>query len=553
MKNSLRAPGLPDNLLRSVSISLICTIIYAIWLSHSPFITTASLPVYDRLYKFSLFFHPAVEILDRVNIIAIDDGSLKRINKRWPWPRDIIAQVINSLSSCDPAVICVDLVFAGKSTDPRHDLMLAEALKKTSNIVVAYYYGKDMTPVLPEQTLAENASAIGFVNKPRDMDNKIRRMRPFSVTDIDILEDFSMGVKAAALALNTIEEDIVLNMPLRHDNTTYIRYFGYRKQFRVIPVWKILENDFDPSLLKESLIFLGVTSEALHDTYDTPVGIIPGVLIGAHESLTYITRWFFSYSSALFDIYILFIFVLASALFSYMLPILKGISVVILELLLFLLISIYLLINSVIIDYATCLIFIPLTSFFIYVSRYATLGFENIRLRKEVITDGLTQLYSHNYFASRLDAEFSRAQRENKALSLAVFDVDYFKSVNDKYGHEFGNTVLKRMASIMQNNSRPYDIVARYGGEEFCILMPDVDPNDAFNLTERIWGIIRKTAFITSTGVSINVTISAGIASLGECVFAGPSDFIDAADVALYQSKSTGRDKVSVFKSEVQN
>jgi diguanylate cyclase (GGDEF)-like protein len=125
-----------------------------------------------------------------------------------------------------------------------------------------------------------------------------------------------------------------------------------------------------------------------------------------------------------------------------------------------------------------------------------------------------------------------------------MIDLDYFKKINDQYGHEAGDKVLKKISVLLLENTRDDDYVGRFGGEEFIILMPNCDEEKAFGLAERIRTIIEKTPIvIDKAGLSVNVTISVGIS----CLYPegnNDSDTISEADKALYSAKDKGRNLV---------
>ncbi len=163
----------------------------------------------------------------------------------------------------------------------------------------------------------------------------------------------------------------------------------------------------------------------------------------------------------------------------------------------------------------------------------------NARLEIEATTDGLTGLLNHLTFKRSLDQEFLRARGSGAPLSVALLDVDRFKSYNDTFGHPAGDGVLQRMAAIMQAATRSTDIVARYGGEEFVIVMPNTDARGALETMDRLRRAIESTAW-----PKCPVTASLGIATLSANTIA-PRDLIAAADEALYRSKQAGRNRIS--------
>lgn len=165
------------------------------------------------------------------------------------------------------------------------------------------------------------------------------------------------------------------------------------------------------------------------------------------------------------------------------------------------------------------------------------------RLRRAALTDGLTGLWNYAQFRQLLDREFNRTRRYGGVVSLLMLDLDHFKAVNDTYGHEAGNHVLKSVASQLLNLVRDTDIVARYGGEEFAVICPQTDLEDAFRLAERIRQTLRREV-VVSESRRHTVTASIGVAATSQPEVGSPRELINLADHAMYEAKREGRDRV---------
>lgn len=162
-------------------------------------------------------------------------------------------------------------------------------------------------------------------------------------------------------------------------------------------------------------------------------------------------------------------------------------------------------------------------------------------LQSMATTDVLTGLINRRYFDRRLAEEISRCKRHNYNLSLALFDIDHFKLINDTYGHTVGDKILKELGDIILKNTRESDISARYGGEEFVLILPETTQIEASDLLERLRQLIEGHTFIKNDS-PVMITISVGIAQFDPEYT--PEDFLEQADAALYQAKKTGRNKV---------
>ncbi len=169
------------------------------------------------------------------------------------------------------------------------------------------------------------------------------------------------------------------------------------------------------------------------------------------------------------------------------------------------------------------------------------------KLLEEAHTDGLTKCYNKAYFNTALELEIKKSKVTGKPLTLIIFDLDHFKKLNDTYGHDAGDYVLKEKSRIIRDHGiRQGDIFARYGGEEFCILLPNTNLKQGFEIAERLRNLIQKHEFIYD-GKRLPVTASVGIADYRQGVNNG-TDLFKRADKAVYMSKDGGRNQVNFFK-----
>lgn len=163
-------------------------------------------------------------------------------------------------------------------------------------------------------------------------------------------------------------------------------------------------------------------------------------------------------------------------------------------------------------------------------------------------TDALTKLNNRRCFENCFDKEFARAKRYGNKLSIGIIDVDFFKKINDTYGHLCGDYILQEVAYNIVNNFRQTDFVFRYGGEEFTVILTETPAESAQIPFERLRKTIEEQVF-KYDNKDIKVTISAGISSNTELQDAW--DMLDEADKALYKAKNNGRNRVELFKKEI--
>jgi diguanylate cyclase (GGDEF)-like protein len=165
-------------------------------------------------------------------------------------------------------------------------------------------------------------------------------------------------------------------------------------------------------------------------------------------------------------------------------------------------------------------------------------------LEQEVQRDGLSGLYNRGFFDQALAQSVAAARREERPVSLILFDVDHFKDVNDSYGHQVGDKVLAGIAKILGSRLRPTDVCARYGGEEFVLLLPDTDTVGAAVVAERLRQRVADLAHDIGNGAVLRATVSAGYASIQPGSQATAELLLASADAAMYAAKRAGRNRV---------
>ena len=164
-------------------------------------------------------------------------------------------------------------------------------------------------------------------------------------------------------------------------------------------------------------------------------------------------------------------------------------------------------------------------------------------LNKQVHTDTLTGLGNYRHFCQIIDNEMERTRRTGQATAMIIVDLDFFKKINDNYGHEVGNLALIQTSGILQKGVRKLDIACRYGGEEFIIVLPSTDLLTAIQIAERLRMLIEETPLITDDH-SIAITASMGVDIYNRTDMDSREKFIARVDTLLYQAKESGRNRV---------
>ena len=176
------------------------------------------------------------------------------------------------------------------------------------------------------------------------------------------------------------------------------------------------------------------------------------------------------------------------------------------------------------------------------------------KLEEQSITDALTGLKNRRFFDERLREEFQRAQRYGDFLSLIMADLDHFKEVNDRFGHQAGDAVLREAAALIRGSLRDPDICARYGGEEFAVILPKTHMTGALAVAERIWRAVSAKEFsIGADGTAplqtIRVTASVGVAFYPSKDIVSSELLVRFADQALYEAKRQGRNNICLYQA----
>ncbi len=171
------------------------------------------------------------------------------------------------------------------------------------------------------------------------------------------------------------------------------------------------------------------------------------------------------------------------------------------------------------------------------------------KLEQLAVQDGLTGLYNYRYLQTRMNEEFKRAERYREPLACVMVDLDHFKHMNDRHGHDAGDALLRQTAERLRLAVREIDVVTRYGGEEFLLVLPSTNFSGALSVADRVWRSIGGAPF-QLPGTRERVTASVGVAVFPSRDIKSKDQLIKAADRALYQAKGDGRDRICVYQHQ---
>ena len=188
-----------------------------------------------------------------------------------------------------------------------------------------------------------------------------------------------------------------------------------------------------------------------------------------------------------------------------------------------------------------------------FAANIAAIAIENrdnrIDLEKQAYTDYLTGLNNRRSFIEQTEMELHRKKRYGSEFSLIMFDIDYFKYINDKYGHNTGDLVLKEIANVCYIILREVDIAGRIGGEEFAILLPETNIIEAQKVAERLRVAISKAKVLSSLDEEVKFAASFGVTFTNNNTNILINELLNQADTALYKAKNSGRNKVVIYEN----
>lgn len=543
---------------------------YTLALSHTPLFASIRLKTIDSLFQWRSAYFTRFSKTQDIVVVGVDDESYQRMNRSWPWGREVFAVGLDNLKKLKPKVIGIDFAFVGKGKDTAEDEWLAKSIAKNGNVILSAYFNENGTFVTPVGRLKESALGVGFVDKPLDRDGVGRRAnfivelagkRGISYSLGSEMACAFLGLKPSQ-SIRSSDQKITFALASLRDSSPLVKadvptdknrqlWLSYRykpKKVAYFSYWQIMAGQVPPGALEEKIVLVGPVSAIFHDSNPTPLGIMPGVFSIANEILMILDGDFIQEAFPnglgvlLLALAVIFAFIFYN--FSY---VTKLVILLCLEFLLYG-VSLYLFVTFNLLLEPFSLMFVAATSYLVALFYDGLVTFlENIELQRLVIMDSLTGLYGYRYLAVRLETEFKRHSATRVEFFGVMLDVDFFKKVNDEYGHEEGNRVLTAVARVLKNGVRSYDVVARYGGEEFFLILFNVNEKGAYQTVERIRVAVEADTFCTMKG-NFKVTISAGICSNKNPEVRSKDDLVRLADHALYQAKSSGRNRTNIYR-----
>jgi len=550
----------------AVAIALVfCYLSYGAHLFDTPRLKTI-----DYLFRVRNQYDHVPNTINKVVVIKLDDDSFHRMNMRWPYPRSVYAELVKRLKNYNPTIISFDFVFAGHDV-PADDMALKDALKDAGNVTLAAMISEDGKLIDSEEDFLKSALASGIINKPRDNDDVIRRARTYYKTEDGSAQKWSwemlnflqvLGMEKASYKEmhDTIEfvdtKGEVYKVPTKLNGTFRINYRVMPDQFKTIPFWKVLAGQIQPEDIQGRIVLIGLTAPGFHDVEDTPFGLIPGVYINANAILTLLGRDFIYLLPVWLSILLVTLFAGLMGFCSARYTPQKNIIALIVLIAAYVGLGIGLTHLGYLVDIFVGVVVLTIVFVVASLQRLAVALIENMKLREQAIHDPLTGLFTRRFMEVKIRSELNRVlnliRRKsdigNQDLSLIMMDIDHFKTVNDTYGHQAGDQVLKNAANLLRQTLRSSDIVARYGGEEICIILPQTAKKDAIMVAEKLRKKTEQGRLLVADGYHVKITASFGVASVREDNLREYERAVSAVDIAMYHAKKSGRNRVCGFQ-----
>jgi len=531
----------------------------------------------DLVFKLRHVLNKPPAVAKDILLITIDDASIEKVHQKWPFKRRLYAKLIEAAHDGGARLIAMDLVFFGQG-DPADNFLLSLAIERMQKVVLAAFIDSDGRFIRSRNEFIEPALDSGLVNKTRDPDGRVRRNRilyrdtegyivgwPWEIviaSDIKQFETEGYVPTAKAIHFPSAHGGEAYSLPLSGKlNTAIINYRVNYDDIEQMPFWKFLELENIEEHVKDKILLVGPTAETLQDLHQTPLGRMPGVLINCNFLLNLLGEDFMLAVPLFVTMIMVALFTFFGIYLAFRLDLLRG-------MLIFAGVSVGVLATAAglfqanfLMDFFSPLFLGWLAYIIIVLYRYVLTFIENVHLRGEVVTDALTKLYNRRFMETAIEEQIERLRLiDNKKgrstdvypeLSLIMMDVDNFKKINDTYGHQFGDDVLRLLGTTLKENTRKEDVCARYGGEEFCVILSSADPDMALQIAEKIRKAVEDRDMKHETLI-VKFTISIGLVSVIADGLLKPTitsrTVIEAADGALYRAKKTGKNKVFLYR-----
>lgn len=518
----------------------------------------------------------------KIVFIDMAEDSIAAIG-RWPWPRKWHAALIKALSDYHPNAIAFDVIFS-EPQDEADDLALEEAINQSGRVYLPLSYDLDekrvkdlykgdgiISAIGPLPVFKKYTKGIGHINVIPGIDGILRKIPPIINYNADTT--YQLGLKIGLDYIgaretffypdrNTIlvksSDDKIMKIPLGRDNQLIINWqgrwgeeFPHFSYIDVIRSYALMKEGKEPiidlNVFKGKICIIGLTALGLTDIKPIPIqNAYPAVGVNATIANSVINNDFIAEAPRKINILLIFLVSILTAFYLSNLRLLSGMFLAIASIVLYALLSIAAF-DFFKISITTFYPILAIVLSYTLTSMYTQIlqSIERAHLFKQATRDGLTYLYNVRHFNLLLEAEFKNAAMfKIRPLSVIMTDLDNFKHLNDTYGHQAGDTILRDAAKALQFKCRQTDVVARYGGEEFIIMLSGAREKDALDIAEKIRAAVesKKYKFKNDTYTQ---TISIGVVQYSN--EKDKDELIGKADKALYKAKHEGKNRVCSY------
>lgn len=502
---------------------------------------------------------------ERIVLVAVDDRSLAVLG-RWPWSRDVHAQLLRQLTAAGPRAIGFDVMFSERdSADPDGDVALAEAIHDSGRTalpvaVEAAAPGAPLVEVLPMPPLAATAAALGHVEIDVDSDGIARQTFLHAGLGAPhwpslALALHQLGTPAPEPRVPPGTADAGATAPgspyLWHRDQRILVPFARDDGFRQVAYVDALRGELPASTFRDRWVLVGVTAAGLAREVTVP-GPAAGSRIAGVEYHAQLLNALLQ-DNAIVPLRLPHQLALGIALV--MLPFAihrprhrfrRGWVAVALVATLTLAICVLLL------HYAR-IWFAPTPVLLVLAVGYLAMLLPGLRRSQRLASsDGLTGLANRHMFDLTLEREMASARRSRRPLSLLLIDVDHFKPYNDHYGHPAGDALLQKVGdTVLAWTRRPRDLAARYGGDELALILPGSASRAAVRIAQTILEDVRaRNLPHAASPTAACVTLSIGVATFHPDTQGPEVDLLGRADAALYGAKRAGRNRILAADAE---
>jgi len=445
---------------------------------NSPHFQFFNLKGRDLYFQIRRAFSQPPSESNEILLISIDDESLKRLEKSWPFPRSIYVEALDRLKSFAPKVVGFDFIFSGKDLVPSNDLRFSEALKEAGNVVIASHQSS-AGEIGPQSLIGSNAWRVGIVDKPRDPDHVIRRCAFYFSVSGTIFPSWETAVfnKAFSKSLSAgLSSNFVIDYRLKPED------------FSVISFWRLLEGSVLANELRNKIILIGPTAEVFHDIHQTPLGQMPGIAINANVLVMLIRGSLFSFPQRKFVLLFNFFSIWFVLLTSFTRSLRKGFWLVCLLIGFYLGVGYWAFLHYKLADFW----FLIVTLWGVFITAHlfqsGKTEFLKYQLKKESARDPLSGFYTEKFLKLKLRLE------SNQTIVLLMIQTDQWRGSTET------NRIISEASQILRLSVRKDERVCRYE-DLFVIILPGSQLNDAGRFAEKIVRMAKGQPFTFTIAV----------------------------------------------------